>query len=74
MSETYVLHLEREIGVTNLKPGHVRVYDYYHPGEWYYGLPGLSGYLCLALYKDKFCLSCPVAEEQALTDYNVFCI
>ncbi|KAK2537734.1 alpha-2-macroglobulin-like protein 1 [Columba guinea] len=30
-SETYVLHLEREIGVTNLKPGHVRVYDYYHP-------------------------------------------
>ncbi|NXS68243.1 A2ML1 protein, partial [Pandion haliaetus] len=43
-SETYVLHLEREIGVTNLKPGHVRVYDYYHP------------------------------EEQALADYNVFCI
>ncbi|NXO51476.1 A2ML1 protein, partial [Aramus guarauna] len=32
-SETYVLHLEREIGVTNLKPGHVRVYDYYHPEE-----------------------------------------
>ncbi|KAM9388182.1 alpha-2-macroglobulin-like protein 1 [Phaethornis superciliosus] len=31
--ETYVLHLEREIGVTNLKPGHVRVYDYYHPEE-----------------------------------------
>ncbi|POI35095.1 hypothetical protein CIB84_001153 [Bambusicola thoracicus] len=31
MSETYVLHLEREIEVTNLKPGHVRVYDYYHP-------------------------------------------
>uniref|UniRef100_A0A669QP53 Alpha-2-macroglobulin like 1 n=1 Tax=Phasianus colchicus TaxID=9054 RepID=A0A669QP53_PHACC len=44
MSETYVLHLEREIRVTNLKPGYVRVYDYYHP------------------------------EEQALTDYNVFCI
>ncbi|NXL89085.1 A2ML1 protein, partial [Alectura lathami] len=44
LSETYVLHLEREIEVTNLKPGHVRVYDYYHP------------------------------EEQALTDYNVFCI
>ncbi|NXL48261.1 A2ML1 protein, partial [Podilymbus podiceps] len=43
-SETYVLHLEREIGVTNLKPGHVRVYDYYHP------------------------------EEQALADYNIFCI
>ncbi|XP_071671350.1 alpha-2-macroglobulin-like protein 1 isoform X3 [Patagioenas fasciata] len=43
-SETYVLHLKREIGVTNLKPGHVRVYDYYHP------------------------------EEQALADYNVFCI
>ncbi|NXW23021.1 A2ML1 protein, partial [Circaetus pectoralis] len=43
-SETYVLHLEQEIGVTNLKPGHVRVYDYYHP------------------------------EEQALADYNVFCI
>ncbi|KAM6309768.1 alpha-2-macroglobulin-like protein 1 [Podargus strigoides] len=43
-SETYVLHLEREVGVTNLKPGHVRVYDYYHP------------------------------EEQALADYNVFCI
>ncbi|NWX05020.1 A2ML1 protein, partial [Caloenas nicobarica] len=43
-SETYVLHLEREIGVTNLKPGHVRVYDYYNP------------------------------EEQALADYNVFCI
>ncbi|XP_009957325.1 PREDICTED: alpha-2-macroglobulin-like protein 1 [Leptosomus discolor] len=43
-SETHVLHLEREIGVTNLKPGHVRVYDYYHP------------------------------EEQALADYNVFCI
>ncbi|GAB0177422.1 alpha-2-macroglobulin-like protein 1 [Grus japonensis] len=43
-SETYVLHLEREIGVTNLKPGHVRVYDYYHP------------------------------EEQALANYNVFCI
>ncbi|NXO02968.1 A2ML1 protein, partial [Rhinopomastus cyanomelas] len=32
-SETYVLHLERKIGVTNLKPGHVRVYDYYHPEE-----------------------------------------
>ncbi|XP_010225972.1 PREDICTED: alpha-2-macroglobulin-like protein 1 [Tinamus guttatus] len=32
-SETYVLHLEQEIGVTNLKPGHVRVYDYYHPEE-----------------------------------------
>ncbi|XP_051473048.1 alpha-2-macroglobulin-like protein 1 [Apus apus] len=32
-SETYVLHLEREIGVTNLKPGHVRVYEYYHPEE-----------------------------------------
>ncbi|XP_010284558.1 PREDICTED: alpha-2-macroglobulin-like protein 1, partial [Phaethon lepturus] len=43
-SETYVLHLEREVGVTNLKPGHVRVYDYYHP------------------------------EEQALADYNIFCI
>ncbi|XP_009706176.1 PREDICTED: alpha-2-macroglobulin-like protein 1 [Cariama cristata] len=43
-SETYVLHLEQVIGVTNLKPGHVRVYDYYHP------------------------------EEQALADYNVFCI
>ncbi|NWY63122.1 A2ML1 protein, partial [Chionis minor] len=43
-SETCVLHLEREVGVTNLKPGHVRVYDYYHP------------------------------EEQALADYNVFCI
>ncbi|XP_010075937.1 PREDICTED: alpha-2-macroglobulin-like protein 1 [Pterocles gutturalis] len=43
-SETYVLHLMREIGVTNLKPGHVRVYDYYHP------------------------------EEQALADYNVYCI
>ncbi|XP_053925257.1 alpha-2-macroglobulin-like protein 1 isoform X2 [Cuculus canorus] len=43
-SETYILHLEREIDVTNLKPGHVRVYDYYHP------------------------------EEQALADYNVFCI
>ncbi|XP_032302727.1 alpha-2-macroglobulin-like protein 1 isoform X5 [Coturnix japonica] len=33
VSETYVLHLEREIEVTNLKPGHVRVYDYYHPEE-----------------------------------------
>ncbi|NXT78636.1 A2ML1 protein, partial [Zapornia atra] len=33
ISETYVLHLEREIGVTNLKPGHVKVYDYYHPEE-----------------------------------------
>ncbi|NWW91819.1 A2ML1 protein, partial [Rhynochetos jubatus] len=43
-SETYVLHLEREVGVTNLKSGHVRVYDYYHP------------------------------EEQALADYNIFCI
>ncbi|XP_014795548.1 PREDICTED: alpha-2-macroglobulin-like protein 1 [Calidris pugnax] len=43
-SETCVLHLEREVGVTNLKPGHVKVYDYYHP------------------------------EEQALADYNVFCI
>ncbi|NXG74960.1 A2ML1 protein, partial [Baryphthengus martii] len=43
-SETYVLHLEQRVGVTNLKPGHVRVYDYYHP------------------------------EEQALADYNVFCI
>ncbi|KAM9578218.1 alpha-2-macroglobulin-like protein 1 [Guaruba guarouba] len=32
-SETYVLHLEREIGVTNLKPGYVRVYDYYHPED-----------------------------------------
>ncbi|NWV23096.1 A2ML1 protein, partial [Origma solitaria] len=43
-SDTYVLQLEQEIEVTNLKPGHVRVYDYYHP------------------------------EEQALADYNVFCI
>eukprot|EP00076_Gallus_gallus_P042135 XP_025007673.1 alpha-2-macroglobulin-like protein 1 [Gallus gallus] len=33
VSETYVLHLEREIEVTNLKPGQVRVYDYYHPEE-----------------------------------------
>ncbi|XP_072192295.1 alpha-2-macroglobulin-like protein 1 [Excalfactoria chinensis] len=33
ISETYVLHLEREIEVTNLKPGHVRVYDYYLPEE-----------------------------------------
>ncbi|XP_062470044.1 alpha-2-macroglobulin-like protein 1 isoform X2 [Pezoporus occidentalis] len=32
-SETYVLHLEREIGVINLKPGYVRVYDYYHPED-----------------------------------------
>ncbi|XP_010126406.1 PREDICTED: alpha-2-macroglobulin-like protein 1, partial [Chlamydotis macqueenii] len=32
-SETYVLHLEQKIGVTNLKPGHVRIYDYYHPEE-----------------------------------------
>ncbi|NWI96008.1 A2ML1 protein, partial [Pitta sordida] len=32
-SGTYVLHLEQEIEVTNLKPGHVRVYDYYHPEE-----------------------------------------
>ncbi|NXY09522.1 A2ML1 protein, partial [Pteruthius melanotis] len=44
ISDTYVLHLEQEIEVTNLKPGHVRVYNYYHP------------------------------EEQALADYNVFCI
>ncbi|NXO64090.1 A2ML1 protein, partial [Phainopepla nitens] len=44
VSDTYVLHLEQEIEVTNLKPGHVRVYDYYSP------------------------------EEQALADYNVFCI
>ncbi|NXD41920.1 A2ML1 protein, partial [Copsychus sechellarum] len=44
ISDTYVLHLEQEIEVTNLKPGHVRVYDYYRP------------------------------EEQALADYNVFCI
>ncbi|NXI10065.1 A2ML1 protein, partial [Irena cyanogastra] len=43
-SDTYVLHLEQEIEVTNLKPGHVRVYDYYSP------------------------------EEQALADYNVFCL
>ncbi|NWU83573.1 A2ML1 protein, partial [Onychorhynchus coronatus] len=42
--DTYVLHLEQEIEVTNLKPGHVRVYDYYNP------------------------------EEQALADYNIFCI
>ncbi|XP_063999469.1 alpha-2-macroglobulin-like protein 1 [Pogoniulus pusillus] len=32
-SETYVLQLEQKVGVTNLKPGHVRVYDYYHPEE-----------------------------------------
>ncbi|XP_039555573.1 alpha-2-macroglobulin-like protein 1 [Passer montanus] len=44
ISDTYILHLEQEIEVTNLKPGHVRVYDYYSP------------------------------EEQALADYNVFCI
>ncbi|NWW27654.1 A2ML1 protein, partial [Falcunculus frontatus] len=44
ISDTYILHLEQEIEVTNLKPGHVRVYDYYNP------------------------------EEQALADYNVFCI
>ncbi|NXP80594.1 A2ML1 protein, partial [Ramphastos sulfuratus] len=43
-SETYALQLEQKFSVTNLKPGHVRVYDYYHP------------------------------EEQALADYNVFCI
>ncbi|NXY62645.1 A2ML1 protein, partial [Callaeas wilsoni] len=42
--DTYVLHLEQEIEVTNLKPGHVRVYDYYNP------------------------------EEQALADYNIFCV
>ncbi|XP_077637408.1 alpha-2-macroglobulin-like protein 1 [Lonchura striata] len=51
ISDTYVLHLQQEIEVTNLKPGHVRVYDYYNPD-----------------------LSCSVAEEQALADYNVFCI
>ncbi|NWT12645.1 A2ML1 protein, partial [Vireo altiloquus] len=44
IADTYVLHLEQEIEVTNLKPGHVRVYNYYNP------------------------------EEQALADYNVFCI
>ncbi|NXA60568.1 A2ML1 protein, partial [Mohoua ochrocephala] len=33
ISDTYVLHLEQEIEVTNLKPGHVRVYDYYNPEE-----------------------------------------
>ncbi|NWX32567.1 A2ML1 protein, partial [Notiomystis cincta] len=44
ISDTYVLHLEQEIEVTNLKPGHVRVYNYYNP------------------------------EEQALADYNIFCI
>ncbi|NWY46520.1 A2ML1 protein, partial [Sylvia atricapilla] len=44
ISDTYVLQLEQEIEVTNLKPGHVRVYDYYNP------------------------------EEQALADYNIFCI
>ncbi|NXF76981.1 A2ML1 protein, partial [Sclerurus mexicanus] len=44
VSDTYVLHLEQEIEVTNLKPGYVRVYDYYNP------------------------------EEQALADYNIFCI
>ncbi|NWW44204.1 A2ML1 protein, partial [Pedionomus torquatus] len=42
--ETCVLHLEREVGVTNLKPGYVRVYDYYHPGECG-TMPGLSGCL-----------------------------
>ncbi|KAJ7419867.1 alpha-2-macroglobulin-like protein 1 [Willisornis vidua] len=44
VSDTYVLHLEQEVEVTNLKPGYVRVYDYYNP------------------------------EEQALADYNIFCI
>lgn len=43
VSETYVLHLEREIEVTNLKPGQVRVYDYYHPGEC--GTMGCQGSL-----------------------------
>ncbi|NXS07379.1 A2ML1 protein, partial [Neodrepanis coruscans] len=33
ISDTYVLHLEQEIEVTNVKPGHIRVYDYYHPEE-----------------------------------------
>ncbi|XP_063250393.1 alpha-2-macroglobulin-like protein 1 [Prinia subflava] len=33
ISDTYVLHLEQEIEVINLKPGHVRVYDYYNPEE-----------------------------------------
>lgn len=35
---------------------------------------GLSGCLYLALCKDNLDLSCCVAEEQALADYNVFCI
>ncbi|KYO44645.1 hypothetical protein Y1Q_0010454 [Alligator mississippiensis] len=32
-SQTYALKLEREIKVTNLKPRHIKVYDYYQPEE-----------------------------------------
>ncbi|XP_053874523.1 alpha-2-macroglobulin-like protein 1 [Malaclemys terrapin pileata] len=32
-TQTYVLQLEQEIEVINLKPGHIRVYDYYQPEE-----------------------------------------
>ncbi|XP_073189676.1 alpha-2-macroglobulin-like protein 1 [Lepidochelys kempii] len=32
-TQTYALQLEQEIEVINLKPGHIRVYDYYQPEE-----------------------------------------
>ncbi|XP_025038816.2 alpha-2-macroglobulin-like protein 1 isoform X1 [Pelodiscus sinensis] len=32
-TQTYALQLEQQIVVTNLKPGHIRVYDYYQPEE-----------------------------------------
>uniref|UniRef100_A0A8C9KPA1 Alpha-macroglobulin receptor-binding domain-containing protein n=1 Tax=Serinus canaria TaxID=9135 RepID=A0A8C9KPA1_SERCA len=47
ISDTYVLHLEQEIEVTNLKPGHVRVYDYYSPGQCgTMGCLGVCTWLC----------------------------
>ncbi|XP_065269692.1 alpha-2-macroglobulin-like protein 1 [Emys orbicularis] len=32
-TQTYVLQLEQKIEVINLKPGHIRVYDYYQPAH-----------------------------------------
>ncbi|XP_074858444.1 alpha-2-macroglobulin-like protein 1 [Carettochelys insculpta] len=32
-TQTYALQLEQQIEVINLKPGHIRVYDYYQPEE-----------------------------------------
>uniref|UniRef100_A0A452HLA4 Alpha-2-macroglobulin like 1 n=1 Tax=Gopherus agassizii TaxID=38772 RepID=A0A452HLA4_9SAUR len=72
-TQTYALQLEQEIEVINLKPGHIRVYDYYQPGGLLSCWGILAGGERVSLRRCNLDSLSPCAEEQALANYSAIC-